>query len=161
MKITEFVCWRDASHKVGEHPIWGWPKCTVCDAAPPYYERRARVNLFLDIVVVTDDRIKGMIAPGSGVVARQINDGRAMLSYEGFIHGGGQGLTPLERYRLGLLHAADRLVTDYPTIATLLAPLGSFEVIGLYDPNALHQTPKQDPISISDQAALDAWLQEA
>lgn len=158
-----FTCWRDPSHEVEFHPIWGWPRCKDCRAAPPYHQRQPRVNLYLDIVVPNPSTRGGAflastIAPHSAIVARRFAGAgdvyNTLVSYEGWTLGGPEGLSSRERWNLGLLHAADRMITEYPTVAQATCKHDDVLTIGLYDP-ALND------INIDDEDTLAKWLETA
>lgn len=145
-------CWRDAKHKVGKHSIYGWPQCTVCKAAPQYFERgrylpdNFRLNIYVPI------RNMMGIFPASAIVGLPMGD-RVQVYYEGWTHGAMQyeGKSPLDKWAGGLLHASDRMVTDYPTTAQAFLRRGDLHQVGSY----VVQTRAYD---ITDERALHQWL---
>lgn len=166
-KTDTFVCWRDAGHKT-ETTRWGWNRCAECGAGPQYYERKADPSIVLSIVVPSGTneakKLRAVIARGSAIVAysmaKPLEGVDTHLSYEGFIHRDNKGLTARELWRMGLLHAADRMVTEYPSAAKRLAHSDDLAVVGTYTPSALNADPMRDPIDITDEETLARWLQE-
>jgi hypothetical protein len=179
MKTDTFTCWRDASHEVGE-TRWGWFQCKVCQAAPPYHDRKVKDGVLLDIYVPRLDQATGFrsrllvatLRPSTAIVGyrREVEASEAadpnraaidtVISYEGWIYGQYSELDLGERWKLGLLHASGRLVTEYPTVATQFARSVDLTKVGTYDPRFGDVKPA-DPIDITDEDALNDWLQEA
>lgn len=159
---TDFVCWRNPSHAIGVHPVLGWPECSVCRAAPPYWERGQYLPETFELGIYVPDGT-GYIAGGSAVVGYPIERPmdettppyyEVLVYYEGWIHGACQyeGLDARGRWEAGLLHAADRLVTAYPTAAMATLPAPRLKRVGSYDPK------HKRIIEITDNEALEAWL---
>lgn len=156
--MTTWTCWRDPSHTTKAHPRWGWPQCQDCGAAPPYHERAEYLpseNADLVIFVPVDDHWG--IAAGSALVGyihddEDATERRATISYEGWVHGSQyESRDARGRWEAGLLHAASRLVTGYPTSAMYSPSMSRVKAIGLYN-------AKTHTIILNDEEALDAWL---
>ena len=157
--MTEpWKCWRDPSHRTDRDLLFGWPRCMECPAAPQYWERKPNPNLVLLIFVPADDEgaIYGQrhIAKGSAIVGIRLGDNLYKISYEGFIHTPQASLesNPKMRFEAALLHAADRLVTEYPSISVTSVHGDELFPVGLYNPTTKH-------IEILDEEHLNEWLE--
>ncbi len=157
--MNAWKCWRNREHPVAPHPHLGWPQCTVCGAAPQYHERGDYLPADLELTIyvpVDDARMVGNgIAPGSGIVGIPVGDDLVMICYEGWVHGAMQyaDRDVNGRWEAGVQHAADRLVTAYPTVARAYVPPDRLRPIGTYNPTT-------NNIAVTDDAALGAWLGE-
>lgn len=154
-KTDSFTCWRDASHTtIKPHPKFGWPECVTCRAAPSYAERPDYLpdDFTLTVYVPDTDLYRGLVARGSGIVGLP-NPERITVYYEGWIHGAAQyeGLDARGKWEGGLLHAAGRMVVNYPTTAALSLPVAELKAIGTY-----HY--KSRTVTVTDEAALTEWL---
>lgn len=154
--LTDWKCWRDPQHTaIDTHPMFGWPQCATCRAAPPYHERPNYLpELLLDVYVLTTP--SSIIAEGSGIVGDPSHaEDRVLVHYEGWIHGARQyeHLDARGRWEAGLLHAAGRMVTGYPTMAAGLLPTSQLKKIGTYD-------PRTHRVEVEDEQALAAWIKE-
>lgn len=151
--MTTFRCWRDPSHTRIETTRFGWPQCAVCRAAPAYHERPSYLpdDLLLDVLVPTRVGPYQTIDEGSAVVGVPLDENRVLAYYEGWIHGQYAELSKRERWEHGVLHAAGRMVTNYPTVAT--AHLDAWDVtkVGTYN-------PKTRELVVTDEDVLRAWL---
>lgn len=152
--MTIWTCWRYPSHETTTDPMFGWPRCAECSAGPPYYERTAPADLRLDVVVPKGGRIK----KGSAVVAALDPEAprRYLIYFEGWLHGADQyaHLDRRGQYEAGLLHAAERMVTRYPTSAKAEVSTGDMLKIGTY-------TPVTRWFDVLDEDTLDRWLIES
>lgn len=166
MTDTTWKCWRDPSHRTATDLLFGWPRCAECPAAPQYWERKPSPELTLLVFVPADETgaIPGQrsIAKGSAIVGvrlaeegvRETYDSLYKISYEGNIH------TPLasleqdkeRRFADALVHAADRLVTDYPSAAVTATEIENLLIVGTYNPTTRH-------IEILDEQHLGEWLE--
>lgn len=149
-------CWRDASHEVKPHPTFGWPQCTVCQAAPPYHERPNYLpdDLSLDVFIPAGGAALAQLALGTAVVGLSSRmDGYVETYYEGWIYGAAQyeGLSPRGKWEAGLEHAADRMVTAYPTSAMAHFPAHTLFKVGTYN-------PKTRQVTMTHTPALSTWL---
>ena len=152
MDWKDWTCWRDASHPVGKH-VLGWPQCKFCRAAPPYHERPRYIDpaWTATIYVPRDSRLT--IRPASGVVGYRVGDEHVSIYFEGFVHSAFQyeGLPPIERWEGAIKIAADRMATDYPTVASMMVKEEALEAIGTY-------SPRSGEIVVTDEAALRRWV---
>ena len=75
------------------------------------------------------------------------------MSYEGWINSpmqyGDRDARGL--WEAGVYHAADRLITDYPTVARAHLRASSLQYIGLY-------WPRQQRMEVENEEALERWL---
>lgn len=160
MSDQDWTCWRDLSHRpVTKNPLFGWPQCSICRAAPAYHERSRYLpdGFRLNVYVPADGRSTAIIAPGSAVVGLITGvgpeGGWVSVYYEGWLNGpmqyGDRDARGL--WEAGLLHAADRMVTDYPTIAQARLPLKTLRKVGTYN-------PKTHEVTVNDEEALTAWV---
>lgn len=148
-----WTCWRNPAHEVGTHPVFGWPQCKVCSAAPPYHERPDYLPEGLLLrVYVPSSASNWKPARGSGIVGvpNPAMD-HATVHYEGWIYGQHADLDPRRRWELAVQNAAGRMVTDYPTIAQVYVGLENLVPIGHFD-------PRSRVITVDDEQALAAWL---
>jgi hypothetical protein len=67
------------------------------------------------------------IAPGSAIVGHELEDGRIEIYYEGSIYG------PHKPFEEKLLHAWDRCVVSYPTIARSILEADELIQVGVVD----------------------------
>ncbi|NUS02039.1 MAG: hypothetical protein HOV97_05690 [Nonomuraea sp.] len=160
---NDFRCWRDPEHKVVNTSVYGWPFCMTCRAAPPFHERREylHANFAVALYVPTDWRGNAIIAKRAGIVglpneavdSADGDDGWVNLYFEGWVNGAMQyeGSTPRQLWEAGVYHAADRMVTDYPTIARAHLPQSALRYIGIY-------RPKGGTFDVHDNEALEEWL---
>lgn len=84
------------------------------------------------------------IAKGSAIVGRDTGTDELTVYYEGGIY------NPQMSYDEKLLHAADRLVVRYPTVARTITPRAELVPVGTYDYGSF-------TAEITDEAALAAW----
>lgn len=98
----------------------------------------------LVIFVPASAEVKAVVRPGSAIVGRRGDDGQVLIYFEGDIYGHMKGFDEM------LLHAADRLVTRYPTVARAVVGASELAEVGYYDYGAFSA-------EITDQSALDAW----
>lgn len=68
------------------------------------------------------------IAKGSGIVGVPAGD-EVLIHYEGNLY----GAQNIRTFEDKLLHAADRLLTNYPTSAKMQVPETDLEAVGTYD----------------------------
>lgn len=153
-----WTCWRDRSHRVATDLLFGWPRCAECPAAPQYWERKPDPSLTLLVFVPADSTGKiprqMTIAKGSAIVGIRLEHNLYKISFEGNIH---NPLANLEldkqgRFESALIHAADRLVTDYPSVAVTSAAGDDLMAVGTYNP-----TTKE--LAILDEEHLNEWLE--
>lgn len=91
------------------------------------------------------------IAPKSGIVGVPSSDGKWVRAYfEGNLY----GAENMQTWEEKLLHAADRLMQNYPTTAVRLFPADQLAEVGTYDGAA------KRVVEITDQQALDGWLND-
>lgn len=161
-RTATFTCWRDASHQTQVHEPFGWPECEVCGAAPPYYDRIKYLDPDYQLALVvpnldTPPKSRVHIERGSGIVGFPLEwetTDRWQIEYEGFVYGPPTdlaGATPFERWKGGVRQAAGRCVTNYPTVARAWVVGGTLIQVGSFNPTT-------DQFTITDQAAIDAWL---
>ena len=155
MQTTTWTCWRDATHETTTHPDFGWPRCQVCGAAPPYYERPAYVDDRLELttyVPVENSPLGKTVAPGSAMVGHSLGE-RALVYYEGWVHGPAQYADRDARglWEAGIEHAASRMVTQYPTSAAMTPRTEELTPVGTYRPTT-------STVTIADEEALGRWL---
>lgn len=149
---TTWTCWRDPHHTT-ETTKFGWPQCSQCGAAPAYHERFNAIpdTFTLNVYVPTDPRSLAMIARHSGVVGMPGEGDWIDTYYEGWTLGQYTDLEPRARWEHGILHATDRMVTNYPTIARAHLPHDTLTQVGTY-------APKTKTLDITDPKALNTWL---
>lgn len=159
--MNDWKCWRDPSHPVEPHPIFGWPQCQIDSAAPQYYERGEYLPTGFELTLFVPDGLLMDVAPRSAIVgltgaADGHDEGVSVIYYEGWVSGGAQYAErgPHGLWEAGVYHAADRMVTAYPTRATSVVPTRRLWPVGTYDPRA-------HTITITDPAALNAWLEQS
>ena len=151
---TDWTCWRNPNHPVVRHPIYGWPQCQHCHAAPQYYERGEWLPADLTLRLYVPRLTALGIAPGSGVVGLPVMSDLVNIYYEGWIHGQHRSdkWTRRGRWESGVFHAADRMVTAYPTVAHKMVRHVDVHQIGTYNPST-------GAITITDETALTDWLE--
>ena len=94
---------------------------------------------------------RSVIDLGSAIVGRMpTRDDHVLVYYESNRY----GAENMHRFEDKVFHAASRLVTSYPTSAMAAVKVDQLEVVGLYDYESRE-------LKIIDQAALNAWLEEA
>lgn len=160
--VQSWTCWRSRMHEgVRVHPVFGWPQCTVCGAAPSYDERTmyARaLGVSLDIVVPTGESTVPF-ALGSAAVTLPTSPStdQRVVYYEGWVYDGAAGQDVGSAWLLGLRQAVARAVTSYPTTAVARVPERSLTVVGEY---RLLPDPAGEPeiVTITNAAPLNAWL---
>ena len=155
--MPEFTCWRDASHEVGQHKLFGWPQCTICSAAPQYHERDKYLpeGFTLEVYLPADQRATAIIAEHSAVVGLPVPDSNwTLVYYEGWINGAMQYADRDTRgkWEAGLLHAAGRMTAQYPTIAQAHLPHETLLKVGTYD-------PRTHEVTITNEEAVRSWLE--
>lgn len=117
-------------------------QCDEC--AQKVVDRRSEAGE-LAIYVPRDERKVG-IAPGSAIVGRdRPTPGTVEVYYEGDVYG-----SMGKDYNRMLMHAADRLVARYPTVARSWLPEDELIRVGTYDYGT-------KTASIDDPIALQAW----
>lgn len=154
--MTPWVCWRDPRHVDVMITRFGWPQCRVCAAAPAYHERGKWMSSDLTVPVFVpapEAPMRHVVAPGSAVVGCSAG-GFAEVTYEGWVYGAHQyaHLDTRGRYEAAVLHAADRLVTDYPTRARMVVAEDELVHVGDYNPTTR-------VLDVTDQDALTHWLE--
>ncbi len=158
--MNDWKCWRNREHPVAPHPQLGWPQCTVCGAAPQYHERAQYLPAGMELTLYAPAFPEANlgIAPGSAIVGVPLlDDGpqAVLVCYEGWVHGAMQyaDRDAHGRWEAGVEHAADRLITAYPSVARKVLPIHALRPIGTYSPTT-------NSIAVTDDAALVAWLGE-
>jgi hypothetical protein len=110
-------------------------------------------------VYVPREGVDTTIASGSGIVGRpNAEDPRIIvMDYEGNLY----GAENLREYGQRVMHAADRSVTHYPTVARRALSLErvaeAFVLIGTYD----YHEDRLDVTDAEAQGQLDRWLSAA
>lgn len=152
---TTWTCWRDAAHEVRPHQYYGWPQCTRCSAAPPYHERADYLPPGFSLGIYVPAKRGGTVADGSAIVGHVTEDGQFHVAYEGWVYGAAQyeGLGVRGRWEAGLHHAANRLVTRYPSRATQVVDARWVHEVGRYE-------VATSVVTITDEPALSRWLEE-
>lgn len=84
------------------------------------------------------------IAPGSAVVGLPTGDTSVLIYFEGAVY---HEMTFDEK----LLHAADRMVTRYPTVAMMLSNEFELTPVGTYD-------VATNTLTVTNAKLLDEWL---
>ncbi|KQP62927.1 hypothetical protein [Nocardioides sp. Leaf285] len=149
-----WVCWRDARHRVGVRETLGWPQCRDCAAAPAYHERPSYLphGFTLNVYVPSENergqRLRRTLAPGSAIVG--VADDPEVY-FEGWTFGQ-HDITTIEGWGAGVLHAASRLVTAYPTIARASVAGTALLTVARFD-------PRTSNLDVTDDDTLLAWLQ--
>lgn len=150
-------CWRDASHPTRPNPLLGWPQCTVCSAAPPYHERPSYLPPgFHTNLYVPQDQTSALrrYVAGSAIVGitedSEDENARVRIYYEGWIYHR-PSVDPFDSWRQGVIVAADRLITSYPTAAMAWVSPKTLTKIGTY-------SPAGNVFTITDPTARDEWL---
>lgn len=132
----DWPCWRDPTHRVAARPVLGWPQCTECGAAPPYYERTQWVPADLDVPIVIPEpgsNLDAVILPGSAIVAwPELHGPDRRIWFEGWADGIPDSSTLADAWTDALRNAADRMVTDYPTSARGAYPADQMRTVGTY-----------------------------
>ena len=155
---TTWTCWRDPAHtSILTHPL-GWPQCAECGAAPAYHERGQYLpeRFTLTVYVPVDENTYG-IKERSGIVGvstlPESGLDNVLAYYEGWANGAMQYADRDTRgqWEAGLLHAADRMVTAYPTISRIVLSSNCLKAIGTYNPWTRE-------VLVEDEAALAEWL---
>lgn len=154
---TAWTCWRNPVHDPIDTTTFGWPRCAECGAAPAYHERPAylpdgfALNLYVPLGALRGLTIK----PGSGIVGVDLGE-RVSIYYEGFVQSKYQyeDLTGRPLWEKGVMIAADRQITGYPTIAQASPRPQDVQCIGTYD-------PRTNAFDVTDEKALDEWLADA
>jgi hypothetical protein len=101
-------------------------------------------------VVVPKPGVVSDIKPGSGIVAygHKTIEGMLVLYYEGNL----LEAENLSSWQDRVSHAFGRMVQNYPTVATALAPIKEFQIVGsISDYGIVHCT---------DPAAVERWSGE-
>lgn len=152
----DWTCWRNPRHPVKPHPVFGWPQCQHCQAAPQYHERSQWLPADLQLAIyVPSPFARFGVAPGAGIVGVNppLGNDIVFVHYEGWVHGAMQyaDRDARGRWEAGVYHAASRLVTAYPTIAQANVPRQQLRRIGTYNPTT-------DVVTVTDEAALSVWL---
>lgn len=94
----------------------------------------------------SDSHLTRMIDPGSAVVGEPLDDiSRVAISFEGNRYGSMRDFDEM------VLHATDRLVTRYPTVARAWVLEDELVPVGLVDRDT------RQVICIINRNALDAW----
>lgn len=160
--MKPFLCWRVASHSIENHPVFGWPRCAECGAAPPYHQRPQYLpdNFSLGIYLPTESTpLATMIAPGSGIVGVEHEGGRTSIYYEGFtvmLPSDLVGKAPYQLWHAALATAASRMITAYPTIAAAAPKNREVLRVGTYwIQSALFE------IAEPYQDAVNRWMAES
>ena len=150
---TDWSCPR--GHDRAVTTVWGWPICGECGMAPAYHERwdRRSPNVLVEVVVPLDAQLG--ITPGSAIVTshltRAAQGGRQLHYFEGRVHSG--GIATPEQFLDAATHAAERMVTQYPTVAFGLHLTDSFLTVG-----TLNCSPGgQSSLDIVDEIHLEEW----
>lgn len=155
-KWYDWKCWRNEQHVIEPHPQFGWPRCAECMAAPAYWDRAKYMNEHypLRLYVPKDDLAKVVIAKGSGVVGLPQGE-RVSVYFEGWLNGAMQyeNLDARGKWKAGVYHAADRMITDYPTIAQASLRPEQLREIGWY-------FPLVQQVVLDDEKALIEWLED-
>ncbi len=117
------------------------PFVSYPDRAATAKEQRVVLNVY-----VPANTPETLIDPGSAIVGLPVSDDWVLVYYEGDRFGIGH------TYADKLLHAADRMVTGYPTVAS-----------GLRHPDYLIQVGTYDyatgTIDVTDSRSLTQWTQ--
>lgn len=157
MSTTPWVCPNGADHFVNT-TMFGWPICSECRQAPPYHERFAYLPDNFALAVYVPAGAIGMITPASAIVGLPNGgdgeDDWTEVHFEGWVNGPMQYADRDARglWEAGVLHAAGRLVTDYPTSARMSIQSTKLDQIGIY-------FPKRDEIQIDSEILLTEWLE--
>jgi hypothetical protein len=116
-------------------------RCFDCRNAANVRRREAGE---LVIFVPASPEVRAVVRPGSAIVGRRDDNGQVLIYFEGNVYG---YMTDFDEM---LLHAADRLVSRYPTVARAVVGASELAEVGYYDYGAFSA-------EITDQPALDAW----
>lgn len=149
-----WACWREATHPV-TNTLWGWPQCARCGAAPQYHERGRYLyeDLTLTIFVPNGETPAVLgLEPRTALVGI-VDETHVDVYYEGWKHGAAQyeGRDARGKWEAGVQHAADRMVTAYPTSARAFMGTTHLTPVGTYRPST-------DTIEVFDEEALESWL---
>lgn len=88
------------------------------------------------------------ILPGSAIVGTgEIENGHTLVYFEDNRYGAGD----LQRFIMRCLHAHDRMVQHYPTIAKAVLPVDGLLQVGTY-------RPAEGQVVVEKPADLAAWL---
>lgn len=99
------------------------------ESFPQRWDRHARLEVELAVMIPNESPLAARIAPGSGIVASPMPTGdQAMAHFEGNLH----GAVNMGRWVERVHQAAGRHVVAYPTSAKLAAPAGTLIRIGSY-----------------------------
>lgn len=156
-RAADWTCWRDPAHETWKHDLFGWPSCRDCGAGPSYLDRFAQLPEDLAVgvyVPAPDARFGAVLAPRSAIVGLPEIDGvSTKVYYEGWVNGPAQYGDRDARglWEAGVDHAAGRMVTRYPTIATAVVADTDLVRVGTFWP-----MPRR--IEVTDEDAMAAWL---
>jgi hypothetical protein len=96
-------------------------------------------------VPALSSHLNRMIDPGSAIVGEALDTGRIAICFEGNRFGF------MRDWNEMVLHAADRLVTRYPTVARAWVIPSDLVPVGIVDRDT------RTIVSITDEPALQAW----
>lgn len=145
---ARWTCWRDPSHEGGKNSDFGWPECKVCGAAPPYHERPNYLpaDFALNVYILTEPHY--FIAPGSAIVGIEKESG-VLAYYEGWIYDQLPEVSVRDRWEAGVMQAADRMVTRYPTTGFGFMQSPVLKKVGTYLPR-IHQLVMDDEETLKE-----------
>jgi hypothetical protein len=103
----------------------------------------------LMIMVAVDRSCAPFVAPKSAIIGAWYGGTEIEIYYEGAIHQ--QNMTFEEK----CLHAADRFVTRYPTIARAILPANQLKQIGTY---SFNDDGTERQVEITDSVSFMKWI---
>ena len=74
-----------------------------------------------------------IIDPGSGIVGRNFAGSHPWHGIEVYFEGNRFGSSNIKTFADRVYHAADRMVTNYPTVARAVMPVADLERVGTFD----------------------------
>ncbi len=118
---------------------------------PERHQLLAREGATLVVYVPSENPFG--IAPRSGIVGDQVDEGMVVVDYEGWVHGAYQyeHLDVRGKWEAAVKHAAGRAFVRYPTVARMSLPVAGLQPVGLI-------AAAGDTLTITDEAAVQRWL---